>query len=165
METIAIYWEEKVKIYGITIKKDLSLLSFHPNETGNQQLSGFCSAIGANMQTFAMTAYQCSPTPRLDLIIPTETLDSVAALLAPEQDSTHDHFTIIRDVNMISLHGPHFQDRFGIAAVAFNALEKHKLEVLLNCCTGTSLQLIFHESDCQDAYNVLQKTFMIPTST
>ncbi len=67
-----------------------------------------------------------------------------------------------RNVELLSLHGPHFQDRYGIANAAYTLLDEHNLQLLSSSCTGTSLNLVFPENSGEKAGKCLEKTFVVP---
>ena len=165
VETVAVYWEEQIKIYGISVKPDLPLLTINTKNNETQELAQISSKLAAATSVFIMAAFQRSPAGRLDLVLPTSEAQKTITLLEKYQSKSEGmNFTITDNVHMLSIHGPHFQDRFGIAEVAFSALEKEDIPVLLSCCTGTSLQLLISEAICDDAVRIMRETFIIPTS-
>lgn len=164
METIAVYWEEKIKIYGISVKPGLTLLSLFPNDTS--LIATTCLALTRVLPEFVLSAYQPGAMPRFDIVATAQSHDQngeekLYNVLSSMKEIS---FTTVDDVHMISLHGPHFQDRFGIAEVAVKALTNARIPVLLHVCAGTSLQIIVESNWSKQTYNVLHQTFVTPTS-
>jgi len=165
METIAVYWEERIKIYGISTKQGLTLLSLYPVDVSATGIAVMCSSLSSFLPEFVLSAYQQGAKPRFDIVMPGEIETDAAARLRQALDNLKDvGVTVVNDVTMISLHGPHFQDRFGIAEVAVKALTVSHIPVLLHVCAGTSLQLIVPSNWCKQASDLLHQTFVIPTS-
>lgn len=65
-------------------------------------------------------------------------------------------------VEMISFHGPHFQDRDGIANVAFGVLAKAEIRILAAGCTGTSIYMVVPDNMGGSAIQLLEKVFEVP---
>jgi len=165
METIAVYWEERIKIYGIATKHGLTLLSLFPVDVSATGIAGMCSSLSSFLPEFVLSAYQQGAKPRFDIVTPGEMgngADEWASLVRAKLKNVA--VTVVDDVSMISLHGPHFQDRFGIAEVAVKALTVARIPMLLHVCAGTSLQLIVPARGCKQASDLLHQTFVIPTS-
>lgn len=72
-------------------------------------------------------------------------------------------FMMEDQVDMVFLHGPHFQDRFGIADTAFSALANNNIRIMLSGCAGTSMYLVFAGGEGSAAMKILTDTFLIPT--
>jgi len=165
METIAVYWEERIKIYGISTKHGLTLLSLFPVDVSATGIAGMCSSLSSFLPEFVLSAYQQGAKPRFDIVTPREMGNEASVRVRQVRDKLKNvAVTVIDDVSMISLHGPHFQDRFGIAEVAVKALTVARIPMLLHVCAGTSLQLIVPEYSCKQTCDILRQTFVIPTS-
>ena len=67
----------------------------------------------------------------------------------------------IAPVALIYLHGPHFQDRYGIAEAALSPLQKADIPVLATGCSGTSVYIVVHENRADEAATCLAETFVI----
>ena len=62
----------------------------------------------------------------------------------------------------IFLHGPHFGDRYGIAQILMEALEKAHVSLLALSCTISSISLIIRQHELAAAQLVLTETFAAP---
>ncbi|MDR3630910.1 MAG: hypothetical protein P4L42_11285 [Desulfocapsaceae bacterium] len=165
VETAAVYWESKVRIYGFREKIGLSLFTiiFPMNRLDYW---------GTHIQTMA------EEEGVFDLVFSQEMVGECIQLgmvfeenaggfhrqllerAAKNEDQTS--LTGTLPVEMLSFHGPHFQDRYGIASAAFDALEKADFEVLASGCTGTSVYIVLPENIARPAVEHLTKTFIIP---
>lgn len=167
METIAVYWEEKVQVYGITQKSGLCLLrlSFlqkHAEKWGCRILEMQESAL-----KFDFVSQQTIDTNILEFLFAYEK-DKHHALYQQldewlNEDSSA-HVQVESNIDIVFLHGPHFQDRFGIAQGAFTALKAEDEIVLASGCAGTSMYVITPGGHGEKAKQILSDTFHIPTS-
>ena len=167
METIAVYWESKIRIYGITIQPELTLLKLsYPLARGafwSDQLNGLQN-LG---DRFYMVTAQLTgvDTLQLSLLVNKNVSDASRLFLekavgVEEQSS----LTANENVELIYLHGPHFQDRYGIADAAFTLLQKNGFSLLASGCTGTSVHLVVPAPMAQEAAQCLGETFVVPPS-
>ncbi len=167
METIAVYWEDRVKVYGITAKPGLGLgvLSFSAERLGCW--SERIAELENSLSGFELVTCQRAGTDNLEFSLVIEA-NGGEFLVQRMQDwlecEPSAQFTMEKTVDMIFLHGPHFQDRFGIAETAFSALAKNSTPVLLSGCAGTSMYLLFAEGEGEAARRILTDTFLIPTT-
>ena len=101
---------------------------------------------------------------QLSLVIEASGRDTLLKLMNGWLDGEPSaQFMMEERVDMVFLHGPHFQDRFGIADTAFSALAKNNIRIMLSGCAGTSMYLVFAGGDGGTAMNILTDTFLIPT--
>lgn len=167
METIAVYQEEQVKVYGITEKTDLALalLSFPSQNTTlwGRRISDFEQSV----KRFELVTYHATGKNRTDLHLIFDrkyfaTLrDYLRTIIKNEQNT---EFTLQQSVDMLYLFGPHFQDRFGIVDKAFNALLHSNIDILVSGCAGTSIYFVTPEKQGQTGLKILKDTFVIPTT-
>lgn len=167
METIAVYWESRIKVYGITGKPGLAMgvLRFPANRTtywGERIME-----LEGTLKRFELVTCHGADKDRMEvfLIIEDTGRDTMVKLmnqwLEPE---TAAQFSMIDPVDLVFLHGPHFQDRFGIAETAFSALARVSIPIMLSGCAGTSMYLVLPEDQGAAAMRILTDTFLIPTS-
>lgn len=165
METIAVYWESKIRIYGITIQPGLTLLKLdYPYECGafwSDQLND----LQAVAHRFYMVTTQLTEEKTLQLSVLVDQKVADECCLSLEKAVVRDgksSFAAIDNVELIYLHGPHFQDRYGIADAAFSLLEKNNVSLLASGCTGTSIHLVVPAPMAQDVAQCLGETFVVP---
>jgi len=167
LETIAVYWESRIKVYGITGKPGLAMgvLQFPANRTAHwgeriMELEGA-------LQRFELVTCHGADQERMELFLFIEDTgrDIMVKLMNQWLESeTAAQFSMKGPVDMVFLHGPHFQDRFGIAETAFSALAKESIPIVLSGCAGTSMYLVHPEGQGAAAMRILTDTFLIPTS-
>lgn len=167
LETIAVYKEARVKVYGITEMDGLALvtLSFPANHM--EQWGQRVALLEEHIKRFELVTYHAADEKRTELHllfdqIPLESLsDTLEKWVKSDQQST---FQLRQPVDILYLHGPHFQDRFGIADIAFNALKQNDIEILVSGCAGTSMYLVTPAHQGATTLKLLTETFLIPTS-
>jgi aspartokinase len=166
LETIAVYKEERIKVYGITKKPDLILviLSFPANqiERWGQRIDDLAHHTGR----FELVTYHAADKSMtgLHLLVDQKTIDPLIEMLKKWTKITAgSEFKLKQPVDILYLHGPHFQDRFGIADTAFNALLQNNIEILVFDCAGTSMYVVTPAIQGQITLEILTETFLIPT--
>jgi hypothetical protein len=168
METIAVYCEEQVKVYGIThtfnvnyqqLCFPLSNLSYAGNFLASLEVTG------AVKRFEFITCQQTTDAVQLHLF--TRTSEKSLSFNEDDAPSSKAHsFEVLGcgQTDLIFLHGPHFQDRYGILDVAVQALSSFDLLPVVTGCAGTSMYLAFKAGSGSAAEKVLRKTFLTPTS-
>lgn len=63
---------------------------------------------------------------------------------------------------LLTLHGPHFQDRYGVAHAAVSALHNHGVPVQAVGCTGSSICLVVPAQTGDVAARALTDVFIVP---
>ena len=167
METVAVYQEERIKVYGISRKVDLVLgiVTFPAQQiqTWGQRIHN-CELISKRFELVTYHAADKDQT-RLHLIFDctdkTLLADTLQSWTKEEQETG---FILKHPVEILYLFGPHFQDRFGIADIAYNALALNKTDVLVSGCSGTSMYFVTPEHQSQGGLETLTQTFLIPTT-
>lgn len=166
MQTIAIYKEERVKVYSITQKDGLVLivLSFPTSEIGlwGQRVM----ELEEQIKRFELVTSHSSNKEKtiLHLLFDEKKLEFIHEELQKWQKASPDtELKNKQSVELIYLHGPHFQDRFGIADVAFDALRKKNITILVSGCAGTSMYLVLPPLQGQKSQKILTETFLIPS--
>ena len=167
METIAVYKEKQVKVYGITEKADLALgiLHFPFNKTEIWGLR--TSAFENYAKRFELVTSHATDKNLLELHLLFDRKNSKKLsekLKEWVKDEKNTEFSIKQPVDLLYLFGPHFQDRFGIADVAFNALLQNNIDLLVSGCAGTSMYFVTSQKQGSNGLKILQDTFLIPTS-
>jgi aspartokinase len=62
---------------------------------------------------------------------------------------------------MVYLHGPHFQDRYGIAEAALAPVLAASIPLLASGCSGTSIHLVVPADCAARTVDCLGQTFVI----
>ena len=164
-ETIAVYWEPKVKTYGFQIETGLCLVEIG---LGSQQwVAGGdrLRKLDVSGVSFLLVIIQPAEDGggRVYLLVEdrhqAKLLQNAKGFLTEESE---DLPVVISPVEMIHFQGPHFGDRFGIADAAFRALKSGDVQVLAAACTGASITIVMPEGKSAKARTILEEVFEIP---
>jgi hypothetical protein len=146
METIAVYWEPKIKTYGMVPKTGLTLVSMTlPMTDTTAVLRNLRSRADLAEGLLMITASPCAEGRlKTDLVLAPPAHPSHQQVLIDGQASgvDPDAFRIQKDVEMVYFHGPHYGDRYGIAHRVFGALIAHKVALLASACSASSIYLV-----------------------
>ena len=167
METIAVYWEEKVQVYGITQKSGLCLFKLSFLQKHAEKWGYRISAIQESAVKFDFVSQQTIDTNMLEFLLVYEKNKHHSIYQQLDEWLNEDNSAQMQEesnIDIVYLHGPHFQDRFGIAEGAFTALTAEGEIVLASGCAGTSMYVIIPGGHGEKAKQILTDTFHIPTS-
>ncbi|MCF8051434.1 MAG: hypothetical protein K9L59_09375 [Desulfobacterales bacterium] len=165
METIAVYWEPKIKTYGIAEKTGLSMVSFYllteELERGEGRLRRAGSAAGELLLVFARPSAQGGL--RLHLLFEGRPTWHLLEEFSGATGGGHPSgLRVDADVELIYFQGPHFGDRYGIADAAFGALLGADIPVLAAACTGASIYIVLPKDTAAAARKALSEKFIVP---
>jgi aspartokinase len=161
----AVYWESIVRIYGFSKKRGLTLLRLTFPLDCLDYWSGQLQKIDEGKGCFELVFSQVTAHKLVNLFIVIEDHQNGSGRRQIEQDAQGRIATSLAvdfPVEMISFHGPHFQDRDGIANVAFGVLAKAEIPILAAGCTGTSIYMVLPENMGGCAIQLLEKVFEVP---
>lgn len=165
LETAAVYWESKVRIYGFRERIGLSFFTLvFPADRLEHWGTEIQAMEGDNGAFELVVVQEIDKKFQKFILVVTEKPDCSYRHRIEEavQKEEGTSFAVDFPVEMISFHGPHFQDRYGIASAAFEALEKSDFPILASGCTGTSIYLVLPENKARSAVSHLGETFIIP---
>jgi len=156
-ETSATYVEEKIKTYGIQMNANLLMheISFNP---GQQEHLVRCGKglqnLSNSLEKFYFTAAMTQ----------SKDVGRLFFLTDPVPDQSVSGMDICRSmpVDLITFHGPHFGDRFGIFNTAMECLKAASIKVLLAGCTGASICMVLPATLGEKAVSALFRGFETP---
>jgi len=160
METVAMYWESRIKTYGFQVVKNLSLYAY----AFSAELWQRWKEVEADHNRFQLVCAQQGETGGLELILVcnpeqgracARRIESVLAKTAGEPRVTS-------PVELIFFQGPHFGDRFGIADFTCRALEEQVDDLLAALFTSASIYLVFPKGAADKARDRLAAAFRVP---
>jgi hypothetical protein len=159
-EVVAVYQEKVIKIYQLLQQADLDLWSFSiPSSKVLENLGAALMALGARGLKLPFLAALPGPEDRFICSFCTagERGREVAGLL-------EDHIPVIPPQRLspmaaLFFHGPHFGDRYGIAATVVQALAQAKVAQAAMSCTVSSISLVIRQEDLKAAVEALGQTF------
>ena len=165
METIAVYWEPRPKTYGFKEVTDLSLLNI---EIGPEKMSqwGLWLMELADLNIgfhLILAKYSTHQKLRLYILLEKFWADSVISSIDKRIDLESKKFIhLTSPVELISFHGPHFGDRYGIADTAFKALDGKGVPILITVCSGAAVFIVLPEKKLHEARSLLAEAFEAP---
>ena len=165
VETIATYWEKQIKIYGVSEYTDLSLLRITFPAADISGLALLVSDTESICDRFELVSAQVTGPEHsvLNLVAAKKETAMLAEFLTPAVVSRwQTELEIVSPVAVIYFHGPHFQDRFGIAYAVEKALAPHDVSMFFFGCAGTSIYLVVPEQDRKRTGDVIRKHFLVP---
>ena len=166
METIAVYWESKVKVYSITHVTDLSMVRLTFPFKTTEKVGKALATLEDSVQRFELVTqdYVNSTASQFNLFVRRSKQKIVKEAFAQWGDELQAKVTLDSPVELIYLHGPHFQDRFGIVEIAFSALKSCNIEIIAAGCAGTTIYVALPYKQGESASQILRDTFIIPTA-
>lgn len=167
VETIAVYQEERVKVYGITEKADQALAIIRFPAAGADRWGLHIIELEQHLKRFELVTCHGGTGNTLELHVLFDHKDSRAVRSAINeviQDEKNSEFILKQPVDILFLFGPHFQDRFGIVDIAFTALRENDIHILVSGCAGTSMYFVAAKNQGRRALKILTDTFLIPTT-
>lgn len=160
METIAVYWEPRIKTYGFQRITDLALIGFSCPLSKIRSLGKILSKdnlktlrpkfIIAQVSDHEISFIFCVPLK--------ESKDFRTSLQKTSNPTLHKY---IHPVSIIFFHGPHFGDRYGIADATFSSLSKAGIKILASGCSSASVFLVLAPPDIDKAEEALAETFEV----
>jgi aspartokinase len=165
VETIAVYWEPKIKTYGFQEVLDQSLLEI---EFEGMQMAAWGSGFeqmgeaGVGFR-LVLAHYLGNRGFRMHLVFERQWEDKIPELIKRIfSQNTLDAVRITSPVEVIFFHGPHFGDRYGIADSVFKALARKDVPVLAAGFSGSSVYLVLPGGTVQRARMLLEEAFEVP---
>jgi len=165
VETVAVYWEPVIRIYGFGIREDVALLTLTLRPEALEHVGGQLEELAAAGPGFIMALLQTTGDGsfRCSLALEREFARKCQRQL---EDCVKTRYTIsielAQPVEVLFFHGPHFQDRYGIAAAIFRALGQQRIELRALACTGTSIYLVVGAGEAELARQMLSAEFATP---
>ncbi len=166
METIAVYWERKIKTYGFEDVLDMSLLvlEFQSGQLPEWGLRLY--EMDDSRLRFELVLTQLKGENVLQLYLlfkhkwEERLINHISRFIRKNAGET---FHITSPVEMVCFFGPHFGERYGIADSVFKALTPEAIPVLLASFSGSIVYLILPEGMAKKAKVLLAETFEVPS--
>jgi aspartokinase len=165
METIAVYWEPKIRVYGVSTFTGLSLhtLVFSSGKLAHWgELIASLEEIGTG---FKLVNQQVLATGEilLELLLQPEDRQQQINRIISEgcENGRAGIWRLQSPVDLVYMHGPHFQDRYGIAEAAITPVMTAQIPILATGCTGTSIYLVVPDGRAEKAVGCLGTTFVL----
>jgi len=165
METVAMYWEPRIKTYGFQVTRYLALYRYAFSADLSAQWNRAAAGIADNVDRFHLVTAQPGSRGELDLLLVCEPglPETAADPLSIEMPAAADHrVESITPVAMLCFQGPHYGDRFGIADFTYRSLEKYARHLHAAVFSCASVYLVFPEDRIAEARSRLEAAFRIP---
>jgi hypothetical protein len=165
VETIAVYWEPIIRVYGFEIVADASLLKVSLPHTETGFLGRHIAQLHPTGAVFLLVMFQYIDSRQAEIccVIRSEHTDTCRFSL---ENALKNHsccsMETVTAVDLLFFHGPHFQDRYGIIDAAMHVLTDHAIELLAAGCAGTSVYLVMPKGAAVTAKALLAEAFTIP---
>ena len=168
METIAIYWEKQVKVYGISLKKCLNLLCLQLSQAPLRPWRTLLEKLKDTPVQFEQISFFSTPeeADQTYLILESRQLATFQECFNHNQHLQEQGISLTTTkIDLVYLHGPHFQERFGILARAVEPLLENNIDLLLTGCAGNSMYIAVPEGQGETCTILLHETFHTPRTT
>ncbi len=168
METIAVYWEPIIQVYGFDSRKDIALLELDFSITEADYWGECIDSLATTDSGFIMVLAQYISTTTLRFCIALQKADAISCRQQLEKSCNTRFSVSIRlhqPVDILFFHGPHFQDRYGIAETVFRSLQHSPISLHAVGCTGTSVYLALNTGEIEQVKELLSEGFTVPDYT
>ncbi len=164
VETVARYCEPQIKIYGSTLTCGLTSIDFRfARSRPGVVASSLIQALPGG--AFAMVAMNRTGSDAYDLqlILADNQQDRGLRSIGRQLDGLDGvDWSGQSGLEVLYLHGPHFQDRYGVAATAVKALNAASVDFLSLNCSGTSIYVVCGKQQGSRAAAALADVFVVP---
>ncbi|MCK5515683.1 MAG: hypothetical protein KAI39_02325 [Desulfobulbaceae bacterium] len=166
METIAVYWESKVKVYSITHVTDLSLINLAFPIKATEELGKALMDLEDSVQRFELVTqdYVNSTLCQMNLFYDQSKQENAEKRMRKWAEKMQATVTSVSHLELIYLHGPHFQERFGIVDIVFSAFKDDNIKIITAGCAGTTIYLAVPDKTAVPATRILRQKFIIPAT-
>lgn len=165
METIAVYWEDRIKTYGFTEAVGLSLIQWRVPAAALSDLGLGVEGLGGNGVRMLLVLGQAAGDrgTAFGLLVEREWEDHVLHRLEDVLgEGARGSVRSRSPAGLIHFHGPHFGDRYGIADAALKTMEAHGIPLLGMGCSASSIYLVLDEADMASTRAALLEVFLRP---
>ena len=160
METIAVYWEPRIKTYGFQRITDLALIEFsYPLSDIKNVGEIFSEDDFKILRPKFIISHVMHHEISLIVCLPLKEGKDFHASLKKASSVTPCKY--IHPVSILFFHGPHFGDRYGIADATFSTLSKAGVEILASGCSSASVFLVLAAHDIDKVEKALNETFEV----
>jgi len=164
-ETVAQYVEERVRTYGIQVKTGLTLCSIRTGPENQLTLGRAMESLGEAGFCFIHAIAETTPLQEIQAAVvlePPKSRGFPASITPHFPENLQADLEIRKNVQVISFHGPHFGDRFGIADKALSCMSDSGIPVLMAGCVGATVTLVLPPGVEKNALYALSGAFDHP---
>ena len=164
METIAVYWENRAKTYGLQVERELSLFQVSTDPSELAKLGSMLFNDTSNIRfSWVLAQTSSSRLLKIFLLLNQAWAPAMQALIGRSREKgIRLDIQIASPVELVYFHGPHFGDRYGIADTALGTLRRKGLPILASGCTGASVYIVAPEKSSAEIKQILSDVFDTP---
>ncbi len=165
METIAVYWEDRIKTYGFTEAAGLSLIQWQVPVAALSDLGLGMEDLGGGGIRMLLVLGQAAGDrgTAFGLLVERRWEERILRRLQDILgEGARESVRGRSPAGLIHFHGPHFGDRYGIADAALRAIEAHGISILGMGCSSSSIYLVLAEADMASTRTALLEAFLRP---
>ena len=166
METVAMYWEPKIKTYGFQVIKSLAVYRYVIPANLPAHWDRALEFIERGHDRFHLIYGHLNPSLDLSLSLLCEPGQGRSVARGLEIEIPMDECCrgrVTTPVELLFFQGPHFGDRFGIADFTYRALKDHADGLLAAVFSCASIYLVLSEGAADGAREHLTAAFTIPS--
>lgn len=162
METIAVYWESRIRTYGFNLFEDVGL---HRIDLRAEDLATWASLLQASAEDEAgFRLVWCQRDTQGPITFFLVCHDSPWAGPSSPGNETPALPATRTPADVICFQGPHFGDRYGIMDFTYQALAEAEVPLLGVVCSVASIYLVMPAGWGGKAQTLLKAAFEIPKS-
>ncbi len=163
-ETSAAYEEAKIKTYGIMVRDRLTLFSLHIGPSMVEKIASELAQAVSSSDTFSFSAAHTTLQGHLDWSFLCADPDGkIRTFLSDGLPARASGSTDIRtEMALVSIQGPHYGDRYGIANRTLCALANADIPVRIAGFTGACIFLVMDQDQTGPAEKSLAEVFEKP---
>jgi aspartokinase len=161
-EIICSYEEQVIKIYGVASRPDLDFWHIPIPFSQLSHVGGALISLAEEGMKLPFLVGQSGP--EMSLLIgfclasgQREQIGRILAFHLPDVNLVHDD-----SVTVVSLHGPHFGDRYGIAYALVKTLHDAAIQAVAISCAVSSISLVIFNSELERALQAIENVFEVP---
>lgn len=165
METIAVYWEPKIKTYGVFTANNLILVEVAVPTDKLSCWEGLLQKLETMTTEFCLVFLQCwnHREMKFYIVCRPATGDQIRSALEDDiSGSIGETVYSAIPIEMVHFQGPHFSERFGIADTTLKALNHGGVKIMAAAFSGSVVYLLLAEGDGQRAKGILDLAFEVP---
>ncbi len=162
METIAVYWESKIRTYGFNLFEDVGLHRIDVQAEDLMSWAGMLQATAEDEAGFRLVWCQREPQGLITFFLVCN--DAAWSGPSPPDTQTPAPPTTRTPADVICFQGPHFGDRYGIMDFTYQALAEAEVPLLGVVCSVASIYLVMPAGWGGKAQSLLKAAFEIPKS-
>jgi aspartokinase len=165
VETITVYKETIIKTYGFQLVEGLSMLMMRVANERFSSIESFLTRTEGSDPTFRAIFSQWMDPDSMGvclLVDPQKERKIKACLQSTLKGALKSAVESVKPVDLICFQGPHFGERYGIAAAVFQALQKRSIPVLASEFSQSTIILVLQGGMAEAAKNCLSEAFQVP---